>query len=418
MAEEDAREAAATAGVEQQGAEYARESDLSWVAAALLACRESILDNWLAATTEQPFHHGRRDHAVADHIPVLFDAVVALLERAAPRWVEPGVPLDDEAVREAAEAHARMRVAQGLAPTDISTEFRLLRQELWRALREQLPERAPIGDTIGAQILLNDALDGAMALGLAALTAQIEQTREEFLATTVHEVRRPLTVIRGNAGLSRRLLARPTPNVQQIDTLLTRIELATEQMNDLLTRLIELSQATLGGIELHLTSGDLAAIIQDASAQFGPDVARVQLQVWSGLDTTGHWDVERLAQVFSNLIANALKYSPAATPIVVTLEGDATTLSCRVTDQGIGIPADDLPRLFTRYGRGSNAISEGIDGVGLGLYLCRALVEAHGGQIWAASAGEGRGTTMHVVLPRAAAPHSPSQPPGGHPALR
>src|SRR4051794_40585913 len=80
MAEEESRESAATAEIEQQGMEYARASDLSWVATALLACRESILENWLAVTTEQPFHRGRRDHAVADHIPALFDALMALLE--------------------------------------------------------------------------------------------------------------------------------------------------------------------------------------------------------------------------------------------------------------------------------------------------------------------------------------------------
>lgn len=410
MAEEESFEKAVTAEAERRGVDFARESDLTWVADALQASRASILDGWLAATTELPCHQGRRDHAVADHIPPLFDALVALLERAAPRWVEPGTPLDDEAVRLAASEHAQMRVAQGLTPADVSTEFRLLRQELWRALRERLPEQTPIGDTVGAQILLNDALDGAMVLGLAALTAQIDQTREEFLATTVHEVRRPLTVIRGNAGLSRRLLDRPKPNMQQVDTLLSRIEMATEQMNDLLTKLVELSQARLGGIQLHRTPGDLAAIIAEVIAEFEADAARLRLEVWPELDTTGHWDPDRLTQIFSNLLANAVKYSPAATPITIVLEGDATTLTCRVIDQGIGIPADDLTRLFARYGRASNAVNAGFDGLGLGLYLCRALVEAHGGRIWATSSGLGEGTTIHVVLPRAGVEVVPAGP--------
>lgn len=395
-----AAEAIAEGEIARQGAEYARASDLSWVATALVERREGILERWLNATAALPFHHGQRERAVADHIPELFDALVDLLERAAPRWIEPGAPLDDAAVREAAEAHAKMRVVQGLEPANVSIEFRLLRQELWHALREALPKDASLRDTIGAQILLNDALDGAMAMGLAALTAQITQVREEFLATVVHEVRRPLTVIRGNAALSRRLLDRPTPNLEQITTLLGRIEEATGQMNALLTTLVEISQAALGGFELNPTSGDIVGIIEGSIAQSGADAARVQLVIAPCLDTTGCWDIERLGQIFSNIIANALKYSPAQTPIEVTVEGDATTLICHIADHGIGISADELPRLFTRYHRASNALAEGIEGLGLGLYLCRALAELHGGQIWASSPGLGQGMTLHLRVPR------------------
>jgi signal transduction histidine kinase len=405
MAEEEradalAAEMVAEEEIARQGAEYARASDLSWVANALSDRREAILERWLTTTTALPFHHGQREHAVADHIPELFDALVDLLARASPRWVEPGAPLDDDAVRDAAEAHAKMRVVQGLDPANVSVEFRLLRQELWHALRESLPEEASLRDTIGAQILLNDALDGAMALGLAALTAQITQVREEFLATVVHEVRRPLTVIRGNAALSRRILSRPTPNLEQVTTLLNRIEEATGQMNALLTTLVEISQAALGGFDLNLTSGDMVAIIEGVIAQSGVDAGRVQLTVAPHLDTTGGWDVERLSQIFSNIIANALKYSPDATPIEVTIEGDATTLTCHIADHGIGIPPEELPRLFARYHRASNALAERVDGLGLGLYLCRALAELHGGQIWATSPGLGQGTTLHVSVPR------------------
>ena len=84
----------------------------------------------------------------------------------------------------------------------------------------------------------------------------------------------------------------------------------------------------------------------------------------------------------------------------MTIEGDATALTCHVTDHGIGIPAEELPRLFARYHRASNALAERIDGLGLGLYLCRALAELHGGQIWVTSPGLGQGTTLHLRVPR------------------
>lgn len=400
MSDDGSAEKVAAEEVARQSVEYASDSDLTWVARTLTERRETILESWLAATAAQPFHQNQAEYAIADHIPELFDALVDLLERAAPRWVEPGAPLDDDAVREAAELHAKMRVVQGLEPANISTEFRLLRQELWRALREALPERAPLSDTIGAQILLNDALDGAMALALTALTTQLAQAREEFLATVVHEVRRPLTVIRGNAALARRLLRRDEPNLAQINTLLGRIEEATGQMNGLLGTLVELSQAALGGFALNLTSGDLAAIIEAVIAESGPEAGRVRLVVAPGLDTTGRWDVERLAQIFSNLIANALKYSPATAPVTVTIDGDGERFICRVIDEGIGVPADELPRLFARYRRASNAVADGIEGLGLGLYLCRALAEMHNGTIAATSLGSGQGTTIHLALPR------------------
>lgn len=400
MSDDGSVESVAAEEVARQGVEYASDSDLTWVARTLTARREQILANWLTATAAQPFHQGQAEHAVADHIPELFDALVDLLERAAPRWMEPDAPLDDDAVREAAELHAKMRVMQGLEPANISTEFRLLRQELWRALREALPERAPLSDTLGAQILLNDALDGAMALALTALTGQIAQAREEFLATVVHEVRRPLTIIRGNAALARRLLRRDEPNLAQVNTLLARIEGATGQMNGMLGTLVELSQAALGGFVLNLTSGDLAAIVEGVIAEAGPESGRVRLVVAPGLDTTGRWDVERLAQIFSNLIANALKYSLTPAPVTVTIDGDAERFTCRVIDEGIGVPADELPRLFARYHRASNAVVDGIEGLGLGLYLCRALAEMHTGTIAATSPGPGQGTTIHLTLPR------------------
>jgi len=134
--------------------------------------------------------------------------------------------------------------------------------------------------------------------------------------------------------------------------------------------------------------------------QSGADAARVRLSVAPHLDTTGCWDVERLSQIVSNIIANALKYSPAHTAVEVTIEGDATTLTCHIADRGIGIPGEELPRLFARYHRASNALAERIDGLGLGLYLCRALTELHGGRIWATSPGIGQGTTLHFTVPR------------------
>jgi len=110
-------------------------------------------------------------------------------------FVSGGTEANNLAIRglcEAAQQHASTRAEQGLQPADVVAEFRLLRQEIWNTLRQHLPDQIPTSDVIGAQVMLNDALDGAITVGLGALTARLEAVREDFLATTVHEVRQPM----------------------------------------------------------------------------------------------------------------------------------------------------------------------------------------------------------------------------------
>src|SRR5215208_6490860 len=90
---------------QQRAQQYARDADLRSAVVVLRAERDTILDRWLEVVAEQPFNHGRREHAVADHIPELFDAVIATLERGAPLWLEPQAPLDNPAVADAAHQH-------------------------------------------------------------------------------------------------------------------------------------------------------------------------------------------------------------------------------------------------------------------------------------------------------------------------
>ena len=183
---------------------FAENANLGWVADALVLARDQILERWVEATAGQSFHAGRREHAVADHIPALFNALTELLRRNASRFVNPEAPLDDAAVLAAAREHAIARVRQGLTSPHIVVEFRLLRQEIWHALRLQLPDNVPTTDVIAAELVVNDALDGAITMGLTALQERVEEVREEFLATTIHDVRQPLTAIQGYTQLAAR----------------------------------------------------------------------------------------------------------------------------------------------------------------------------------------------------------------------
>jgi signal transduction histidine kinase len=397
--------------VEERARSLVQGGDLSWAAAVLAAGRDLILDRWLAVAADQPFHRGRRDHAVADDIPALLDAVIALLERNAPPWVEPTAPLDDPAVVVTARRHARARAHQGLQPAEIVIEFRLLRQEIWRALQESPAPLGPAADLLDATLFVYDALDGAITLALAALTTQIDEAREEFLATTLHDVRHPLTVISASAQLIERLMDREPTDQQRLATHLRRILEAAGRMEAQLTTLVEAARVTLGQLDLRPGTVDLAELTRERIAHLAPaDAARIGLQPAPPASARLEGDPVWLGRVVDNLLSNAVKFSPTGAPVVVEVTGDQETVTLCVRDAGMGISEDDLPRLFRRYARGAEAVTAGIEGTGLGLYLCRGVVEAHGGRIWAESAGLGQGTTMRVVLPRRPGGDMPAHP--------
>ena len=379
--------------------DFVQGGNLSWAADALATCRDEILSRWLAASKAQPFHLDRPNRAVADDIPRLYDALQEYVRRVAPSYVDTGAPLDDDAIRAAAQSHAVARVENGLRPPDVLTEFRLLRQEIGRALRMQVPLHTPTDNIVTANLLLNDAIDGAAALALTALTDRLEQMREEFLATTVHEVRQPITKISGFAQLAERLLDRSNPDPARVREALGQIRDASAQMNVLLEALVESSQNALGSLVLHPQEIQISTILTDVFEHFEPDLARrVHAQIAGAERLRVKLDVVRAGQVMNNIIGNAAKYSPVDSVISVTTMARDDSVIIQVHDDGIGIPETDLPLLFGRYVRGQNALGHA-PGLGLGLYLSRAIVEAQGGRIWAESPGANQGTTVFVEFP-------------------
>jgi signal transduction histidine kinase len=391
--------------VERRVPRIAPNVDLRPVAMVLAARRDEILGGWLDATSQEPFHAGRREGAVADHIPRLFDALVALLERTSGRSSDGAPALDDPTVLAAAQDHAHERFRQGLQPADVVSEFRLLRQEIGRALWAHLGDATPTSDVVGAELLVHDALDGAITLALHALTTHIEEVREDFLATTIHDTQQPLTNIRGFQQLMARLLEQPQVERDRLLTYLQRANAEVDRMSELLNTLAEVSRLSLGRLTLHIASVDLNDIVRSAVERLHPDLARrVRLDLQAQTSARGDWDAAMLNRVIENLLSNALKYSPEESPVDVVVAASADRIDLSVRDYGIGLDVEDLAWLFRRYGRGRGATQRGIQGLGLGLYLSYGIVEAHGGRLWAESAGVGHGTTMHVRLPRSTPP--------------
>jgi len=134
-----------------------------------------------------------------------------------------------------------------------------------------------------------------------------------------------------------------------------------------------------------------------------------------------HADQKRIYQVIQNLMTNAVKYSPDGGGITVTARTERRELVVSVADEGLGIPAVEIDRIFDRFHRVQSEESRSIGGTGLGLAICKGLVEAHGGRIWAASAGEAKGSTFCFTLPLlvetldvSSVPATPSRSKGAH----
>jgi signal transduction histidine kinase len=373
-------------------------TDLAPIAEALARRRGAILAAWLKAALEQPFHAEHPEGAVADHIPVLLENIIAVLRESTYRDdVHP--PMDDGEVIAAATAHAQTRFEQGLGPVAIVTEFRLLRHEIGRALIDAV-EDAPAGDVLAGQAVIDDALDGAATIGLNALSDRVENVREEFLATTVHDIRQPITLVTASLDLAARWLSEPDLDRDRLTGIVSDAVVAMNEINVMLDTLGDASRLAMGALEPDLEPARLDAIVSEALALLDPE-ARSQIAFSPPTEhLVGLWDAHLIRRVVSNLISNALKYSPRDQRIDVEVARAADGLAqLEIRDHGMGLSTDEAASVFDRFVRADRARAEGIPGLGLGLYACRGIVAAHGGTIVLQSDGPGTGTTVVVALP-------------------
>lgn len=229
--------------------------------------------------------------------------------------------------------------------------------------------------------------------------------RDEFLSVASHELRTPLCALVLQLASLQKVLR--DMQLESLSGVLTRkVDKAvknTERLSRLIDNLIDVSRIETGHLELHREEVDLAEIVNDVTEQFAEQAhqAGCTLRVKPVPAVKGGWDRLRLEQVLVNLLSNAIKYGAGA-PIEVALDTDADKARLTVSDHGIGIAAKDMGRIFNRFERATSIRHYG--GLGLGLYITRQIVEAHGGQIHVASAPH-QGTTFTIEVPRYAAHH-------------
>lgn len=245
----------------------------------------------------------------------------------------------------------------------------------------------------------------AVAVENARLYREAEKavrTRDEFLSTVAHDLRNPLSAIKGLAQLlRRRALLVPNADTASSVGALERIDTAATKMTTLLDELLEVSGLRIGQpLELSRAQVDLVALTRDVVASF-PAGDRHTIEVHAEPSAiVAHVDGSRMERVLTNLLTNATKYSPNGGRIRVAVAMNGAGAVIAVTDEGLGIPARDLPSVFEPFKRGSN-VAESIPGTGIGLTAARQIVQLHGGKIEVESV-EGSGTTFWVRLPLAA----------------
>jgi signal transduction histidine kinase len=223
-----------------------------------------------------------------------------------------------------------------------------------------------------------------------------------LLATIVHDLRQPIATIKGHHQLALWQLARAEPDDGRAADLLRRAEAETDRLGRLVDELSDTSRVALGRLTLRAHERDLVELLHDAVERLDPfTVSRVRVERQpADLNARVEVDAELLDRVVSNLLSNALKYSPPESPIDLAVWADGDALHLAIRDHGIGLAPDEVNSLFQRYSRAHGAVERGVEGIGLGLYLSRRIIEAHGGRMWAESDGRGRGATIHVLLPR------------------
>ena len=270
---------------------------------------------------------------------------------------------------------------------------------------------APLRDAKGA------LAGGVMVFQDITPIKELEDQKDAFLAAASHDLKNPLTSVKARAQMLQRRAARVEgADGRALVDGLRAIDQATTRITGMINELLDVARLQMGRpLLLDRESMDLADLARQVAAEYQPATERHDIRIEvEAADTVGEWDRPRLERVLSNLVSNAIKFSPDGGRITLRVRGerrgDADWVVLDVQDEGVGIPSDDLPHVFERFFRGSN-VTGTIEGTGLGLAGACQIVEQHGGQL-SVESREGEGSTFTVLLPLRAEAEQDGSPRG------
>ena len=246
--------------------------------------------------------------------------------------------------------------------------------------------------------------DGSIVSAVAVIQdmtplEEMERMRNDFLAMVSHELRGPLTTIKGSAAT---VLSTTRPfSPAETRSFFRTIDQQTDLLSDLVSNLLDVTKIEAGALVVDPQPTDVEVLVEETVDSFlqGGSLQPVQVDLPADLPPISA-DSQRVTQVLNNLLSNASKYSPQSSAIRVTASLEEPYLAVSVIDEGQGVTAEQLPRLFRKFSRaGLGEGQENVEGHGLGLAICKGIVEAHGGRIWVESRGEGNGAHFTFTIP-------------------
>ena len=293
----------------------------------------------------------------------------------------------------AAETHADTRIVAGFAIDAMLTEYRALRasvQRLWIASNGSVTQ----GDELAQLTRFNEAVDQAITESVSRYTEQVRRYTNLFMGMLGHDIRNPLGTLTVSierlirSGLLERKTAEPLVK-------------SAHRIRSIVELIVDFSRAEANGVmPINPHESDLKPLFNAAIAETQIRRSGAEFVLHAQGDLLGVWDEQRLAQLLSNLLENAVAYGERNRPVTVTLRGEGPQVMFSVHNFGPVIPAHDRERIFEPRNRGSSENEQRVpDGLGLGLYICREIMRAHGGTLSVRSI-DGEGTTFVARFPR------------------
>ncbi len=228
---------------------------------------------------------------------------------------------------------------------------------------------------------------------------ELDQLKSEFLSLATHQIRAPLTAVKGYASL---ILEGDFGEIStEVRQAVKTIFQSCHNLVVIVGEFLDISRIEQGKMKYDVTDFDIGKLARDIVNELRPNIESagltVEIKEKEGAICTAHADIGKTKQVLGNLIDNAIKYTPKGS-IVISLSSEAEKSRIAITDSGIGIASEDIPKLFGKFIRAKDANKTNVIGTGLGLYVAKQMIEAQGGKIWVESKGKGTGSTFIIEL--------------------
>lgn len=229
---------------------------------------------------------------------------------------------------------------------------------------------------------------------------ELDQLKSEFLSLATHQIRAPLTAIKGYASM---ILEGDYGEVSpSIGKAVDIISKSCQSLVVIVSDFLNISRIEQGRMKYELSSFDLRTVVEQVLTELKPNIENASLtsefKPGEG-DMTVYADIGKVKQVIGNLIDNAIKYTPSG-GMTLTLAEESAVVRLVLTDTGIGISSEDIPKLFNKFTRAKDANKQNVIGTGLGLYVAKQMIEAQHGSIWLESDGLGKGSRFYMELPK------------------